>query len=300
MAALDDQAAPLADALAQAETLASDAAAELSNYQENLHADPQTLDQMLSRHEKLKRLKLKYGPELSDVLQAAADMKAHIDRLQNAQVLQEELTRKVQKTKQQVDDLCEQLHQKRLSAAQKLANTLTKEISPLGFNDLQVEIAVEMDLENPGPTGADQIEFLFSPNPGQAPRPLRHIASGGELSRIMLGLKTVLAGEIPVMVFDEVDSGVGGNTAALVGRKLRAVAKHHQVLCVTHLASVAACADAHFLIEKTARNKQTTVSLTALNEQQTVAEIARMLGNFSTQQDTALAHAQQMLTQAKK
>lgn len=300
MADLDEQAAEVAERLVQAETLVSDAASDLSVYRENLHADPQTLDEMLSRHEKLKRLKLKYGPELTDVLKTAADMKVQIDRLQNAELLQEELEKEVQKTRKELDSLCEQLHTKRHAAAQKLAATLQKEISPLGFNGLAFEIAVEMDSENPGPTGADQVEFLFSPNPGQAPRPLRAVASGGELSRVMLGLKTVLAGNIPVMVFDEVDSGIGGRTATLVGQKLRAVSAGRQVLCVTHLASVAACADAHFYIEKSTDGKQTDVSLRALEGQTITQEIARMLGALSDQDETALAHARKMQADAKK
>ena len=300
MADLDEQAAVLADSLAQAETLVSDAASDLSAYQEGLHADPQTLDDMLSRHEKLKRLKLKYGPELTDVLKTAEEMKAQIDRLQNAELLQEELEKEVQKTRKEVDTLCEQLHTKRHAAAQKLAATLQKEISPLGFTGLIFEIAVEMDGENPGPTGADEVEFLFSPNPGQAPRPLRAVASGGELSRVMLGLKTVLAGDIPVMVFDEVDTGIGGRTATLVGRKLRAVADGRQVLCVTHLASVAACANAHFYIEKSTDGKKTDVALHALEGEKVTAEIARMLGALSDKDDTALAHARKMLVDAQK
>jgi len=300
MANLDEQISSLAEALAQAETLVSDTAADLSSYQANLHADPKTLDEMLSRHEKLKRLKLKYGPELTDVFKTAQEMKAQIDRLQNAELLQEELERNVQKTRKELDGLCEQLHTKRYAAAQKLAAALQKEINPLGFNGLQVEIAVEMDLENPGPTGADEVEFLFSPNPGQSLRPLRAIASGGELSRVMLGLKTVLAGDIPVMVFDEVDSGIGGRTATLVGRKLQAVANGRQVLCVTHLASVAAYADAHFYIEKTTDGKNTSVTLQPLSEEEITKEIARMLGALSDQDDTALAHARKMLADARK
>lgn len=299
MADLDEQAAALAEALAQAENLVTDVAADLGSYQQGLHADPAALDEMLSRHEKLKRLKLKYGPELTDVLKTAEEMKAQIDRLQNAELLQEELEREVHKTRQILDTLCEQLHNKRLVAAKKLAATLQKEISPLGFNGLVFEIAVEMDSENPGPSGADQVEFLFSPNPGQAPRPLRAVASGGELSRVMLGLKTVLAGEIPVMVFDEVDSGVGGRTAVLVGRKLHTVANGRQVLCVTHLASVAAYADTHFYIEKTTDGKKTDVSLGALSGEQITREIARMLGALNDKDETALAHAQKMLADAK-
>lgn len=300
MAELDEQASALADSLAQAEALVSDAAAELGAYRDGLHADPQTLDELLTRHEKLKRLKLKYGPELADVLRTAAEMKAQLDRLQNVQLVQEELAREVQKTRQTLDTLCEELHTKRLAAAQKLAKQLQAEITPLGFNGLQFEIAVEMDAENPGSSGADSVEFLFSPNPGQTPRPLRAVASGGELSRVMLGLKTVLAADVPVMVFDEVDSGVGGRTAALVGRKLRAVAQGRQVLCVTHLASVAACADAYFHIEKTTDGKKTDVTLTALSAEQIVSEIARMLGALHDADETALAHARKMLADAQK
>ncbi len=300
MAELDDAAGPLADALAHAETLVADASADLSAYQQGLHADPQTLDEMLSRHEKLKRLKLKYGPELTDVLRTAQEMKEHISRLQNAQLVQEELTRQVQQTRQTLDTLCEELHTKRTRTAAKLAATLQKEITPLGFNGLEFEIAVEMDSQTPGPTGADQVEFLFSPNPGQTVRPLRAVASGGELSRVMLGLKTVLAGEVPTMVFDEVDSGIGGRTATLVGHKLSAVAKGRQVLCVTHLASVAACADAHFHIEKTIDGKQTEVTLTALTGEDITQEIARMLGALSDTDAAALTHAREMLAAAKK
>lgn len=299
MAALDENAAPIADSLSSAETLISDACAALNDYQDGLDVNPQTLDDLLSRHEKLKRLKLKYGPELSDVLAKAEELKTQIDRLQNSQLMQEELEKEVRKTRQTLDTLCEELHAKRISAAKKLAKRLEEEITPLGFARLQFDIAVEMDAENPGPTGADRAEFLFSPNPGQAPRPLRAVASGGELSRVMLGLKTVLAGEVPTMVFDEVDTGVGGRTAVLVGRKLHAVATGRQVLCVTHLASVAACADRHFHIEKKTDGKTTEVLLQPLQAEALEAEIARMLGALADTDQTALQHARQMLAQAK-
>lgn len=300
MAELDETAANVADALENAQTLLSDACSDLSAYQSTLNADPQTLDEMLSRHEKLKRLKLKYGPEITDVLAKASELKEQINHLQNVHMHEEDLRREEKQIRTRLDSLCEELHDKRCTAAVKLAKQLEKEISPLGFEGLVFEIAVEMDAENPGPTGADNVEFLFSPNPGQAPRPLAQSASGGELSRVMLGLKTVLAGDVPVMVFDEVDTGVGGRTAALVGQKLRAVAQGRQVLCVTHLASVAANADAFFHIEKTTDGKQTDVSLSALHGQEITAEIARMLGAAGDNDQTALRHAQEMLLRAQK
>ena len=299
MAEKDESLESVLGSLTQAETLISDACEEISSYRDGLDADPQTLDALLSRHEKLKRLKLKYGPELSDVLQAARNMKEQIDRLQNSQLVEKELQEEVQKTRQILDNLCEELHEKRYVAAQKLAVLLKEEITPLGFDGLDFEVSVEMDGENPTPTGADRVEFLFSPNPGQALRPLHQTASGGELSRVMLGLKTVLAGDVPTMIFDEVDTGIGGRTATLVGHKLREVAQGRQVLCVTHLATVAACADAHFHIEKETDGKKTDVSLRALNKEEVIPEIARMLGALSEKDETALSHARQMLETAR-
>ena len=300
MAEKDESLETVLDALTQAETLIADACEEISSYRDGLDADPQTLDALLTRHEKLKRLKLKYGPELCHVLQTAQKMKEQIDRLQNSQLVEKELQTEVQKTRRILDTLCEELHDKRYEAAQKLATLLKEEITPLGFEGLDFEIAVEMDSENPTPTGADRVEFLFSPNPGQAVRPLHQTASGGELSRVMLGLKTVLAADVPTMIFDEVDTGIGGRTATLVGHKLRAVAQGRQVLCVTHLATVAACADTHFHIEKATDGQKTEVSLHALSEEQIVPEIARMLGAMSEKDETALSHARQMLQSARQ
>jgi DNA repair protein RecN (Recombination protein N) len=300
MAEKDESLETVLDALTQAETLIADACEEISSYRDGLDADPQTLDALLTRHEKLKRLKLKYGPELCHVLQTAQKMKEQIDRLQNSQLVEKELQTEVQKTRRILDALCEELHDKRYEAAQKLATLLKEEITPLGFEGLDFEIAVEMDSENPTPTGADRVEFLFSPNPGQAVRPLHQTASGGELSRVMLGLKTVLAADVPTMIFDEVDTGIGGRTATLVGHKLRAVAQGRQVLCVTHLATVAACADTHFHIEKEIDGQKTEVSLHALSEEQIVPEIARMLGALSEKDETALSHARQMLQSARQ
>ncbi len=300
MADLDEHMASLAEKLEQTEVCLSDACAELGAYQSRLQVDPQTLDQLLSRHEKIKRLKLKYGPQLTDVLQKAETLKEQIDNLQNSHLHEEELRHTLQKARTALDNLCETLHTRREQAAQKLAQRLVKEITPLGFQGLVFEIAVEMDPENPSPAGADHVEFLFSPNPGQAPRSLALAASGGELSRVMLGLKTVLAGQVPVMVFDEVDSGVGGRTAALVGEKLHAVAQGRQVLCVTHLACVAACANAFFHIEKTTDGKTTEVSLRALHGEEITRELARMLGAASEKDRTALQHAQEMRRRAQK
>ena len=190
------------------------------------------------------------------------------------------------------------MHDKSMQAAEKLSQLLCEQIRPLGFNAVRFRASVEMDEENLGPTGADKVEFLFSPNPGQALRPLKNIASGGEISRVMLGLKTVLAPTVPVMVFDEVDAGIGGETAHLVGEKLKAVSNGRQVLCVTHLAQVAAQADENFHVAKTAQKDNTEVTITPLNGKSLTAEIARMLGGNADPKSAAYIHAQELLKQA--
>ena len=157
-----------------------------------------------------------------------------------------------------------------------------------------------MDEENLGPTGADKVEFLFSPNPGQALRPLKNIASGGEISRVMLGLKTVLAPTVPVMVFDEVDAGIGGETGWLVGEKLHQAAQGRQVLCVTHLAQVAAQADHNFHVTKKADNNSTEVTIMPLQDENLTAEIARMLGGNADKNSAAFSHAEELLKNAKR
>ena len=154
---------------------------------------------------------------------------------------------------------------------------------------------MEMDEEAIGPTGADKVEFLFSPNPGQSLRPLKNIASGGEISRVMLGLKTVLAPTVPVMVFDEIDAGIGGETGHLVGQKMHTAAQGKQVLCVTHLAQVAAQADVNFRVEKTAHKNTTRVTITPLSGDTLTDEIARMLGGNTAKNSAARAHAQELL-----
>ena len=218
MAELDEHLNTLAEELNSALLTLEDAASTLNAYKDDINLDPQSLDRMLARHEKIKRLKAKYGPEMTDVLETARTLREKIDLLQHGEEHEQELLKELEQARQQLLALAGELHDKRMSAAQRLAARISEEIRPLGFNAVQFSVAVEMDEENLGPAGADKVEFLFSPNPGQALRPLKNIASGGEISRVMLGLKTVLAPTVPVMVFDEVDAGIGGETGHLVGQ----------------------------------------------------------------------------------
>ena len=300
MAELDEGLAPLAQDVNSALVTLEEAANTLGSYKDDINLEPDALDKMLSRHEKLKRLKAKYGPEISDVLKTAEELRQKIDQLQHGEEHEQELQAELEKRQKVLLKLARELHEKRMAAGEKLAALITREIRPLGFNAVRFSVAVEMDEENVGPTGADKVEFLFSPNPGQALRPLKNIASGGEISRVMLGLKTVLAPTVPVMVFDEVDAGIGGETGWLVGQKLHQAAQGRQVLCVTHLAQVAAQANQNFHVSKTATQTATRVAISPLAQEGLIAEIARMLGGGADKHSAAFSHARELLKNAKR
>ena len=300
MAELDESLAPLAQDVNSALVTLEEAANTLGSYKDDINLEPDALDKMLSRHEKLKRLKAKYGPEISDVLKTAEELRQKIDQLQHGEEHEQELQAELEKRQKVLLKLARELHEKRMAAGEELAALITQEIRPLGFNAVRFSVAVEMDEENVGPTGADKVEFLFSPNPGQALRPLKNIASGGEISRVMLGLKTVLAPTVPVMVFDEVDAGIGGETGWLVGQKLHQAAQGRQVLCVTHLAQVAAQANQNFHVSKTATLTATQVAISPLAQEGLIAEIARMLGGGADKHSAAFSHARELLKNAKR
>ena len=300
MAELDDNLSSIAENVNNALVTLEDAAATLGDYKNGLDVDENALDKLLERHEKIKRLKLKYGPEIEDVLKTAEDLRVKIDNLKHAEEHEQDLERELALAHKALLKLAQELHEKRIKAADKLADKITTQIKPLGFNQVKFAVAVDMDETNISATGADKVEFLFSPNPGSSLRPLRNIASGGEISRVMLGLKTVLAPTVPVMVFDEVDAGIGGETGWLVGEKLHACAQGRQVLCVTHLAQVAAQADQNFYVTKSAYKNSTQVTIHELYDDDLIVEIARMLGGNTDKKSAAYSHAVELLRKAKR
>lgn len=298
MAELDENLTPLSQDLNTALLSLEEVASSINTYKEDIQLEPDSLDKLLSRHEKLKRLKAKYGPEISDVIACAEELRAKIKNLENTEEEEESLRTELALLQKDLLKQARVLHEKRMEAAQKLSSLITEQIRPLGFNAVRFFTAVEMDEENITPTGADKVEFLFSPNPGQSLRPLKNIASGGEISRVMLGLKTILASSVPVMVFDEVDAGIGGETGHLVGQKLRQAAQGRQVLCVTHLAQVAAQANQNFRVEKEVIKGQTNVTISPLQEEALSHEIARMLGGHTGKKSAAFTHALELLKEA--
>lgn len=294
---LSETARVLRSSLAQVE----DCARELAHYREALEADPAELDRMMERQDKIARLKKKYAPGIRELLDFAAMLRGRIDALASTDERRAELEAAVEKARKNLMALAEDLHDKRAAAAGKLAARVLKEIKPLGFPEVKFSVSVEMDEQDPGKSGADSVDFLFSPNPGQPLKPLKAIASGGEMSRVMLGLKTVLAAQdgVSTLVFDEVDAGVGGVVGRMVGEKMKALSNGRQVFCVTHLAQVAAFGDSHFCVSKDAKGQATLVRVASLDGKARVEEIARMLGGRKDSSKAGLTHASELLAECK-
>ncbi len=243
-------------------------------------------------------LKRKYGPELADVIafgqRAAADLAA----LESADQTRATLEADEQKARKKLERLANELSAQRTAAATALAREVEVQLRDLGFAKARFAASVEK-LPTPTRHGQDAVEFIFAPNVGEAPRPLRAIASSGEMARVMLALKTALASldAVPILVFDEIDANVGGTTAVAVGQKLRALATAHQVFCITHLAPVAAHGHAQFMVEKEVEGGRSFTRLHLLDDDARVEELARMLGGAG---EKAAGLARQLLSDARQ
>jgi DNA repair protein RecN (Recombination protein N) len=279
--------------------------AELSRYVDRIDLDPDRLRQLEERLNLIQSLKRKYGQTLTDVIAFGESTRQQLDALEGGAAEIARLDREREQLDAELFRLGRELHTRRRKLLPRLQKSVMAQLTDLGFRQCRFEIAMsttltaaERDLTNPpAATGFDSIEFQFAPNPGEAPRPLRAIASSGELARVMLALKTVLAvqDEIPVLVFDEVDANVGGETAHAVGSKMREIGQHRQAVCITHLAPVAACANSHFVVTKETRGNRTITDLRQIHDEDRVGELARMLGGGS---QAARHHAEALLTSA--
>ncbi len=302
-ARLDPALAPLARQLDAARAEAEDVARVLGRYTRGMRADPERLARLEERQHALRRLARKFGGTLESAelhreaaAQALADLGGAEER---AGVLRAVASRCLE----EVTAVARRLSQRRQEEAARLGAAITDELASLGMGEARVEVAVDRE-ERPGEvvvdgarlgaTGFDRVEFLIATNRGEAPRPLRKVASGGELSRALLALKRVLAAQGPVglYVFDEVDTGVGGAVAEVIGRKLHEVSRHHQVLCITHLAQIAVYADTHFQVRKEVVEDRTRSVVRPLGPAERDEEIARMLGGLVVGEATRRAAAE--------
>jgi DNA repair protein RecN (Recombination protein N) len=271
-----------------------DAAISLRDYASRIEADPAELLRIDDRLDQIGKLKKKYGPTVEDILAYKQQIDRELEMLIGQQTDRQQLEVECAERAAALRTNGEKLTARRTAAAVSLKTALETEAHQLAMKNAILEVGMT-PLEEPRSTGYERIEFLFSPNPGEPPRPLAKIASGGELSRLMLAIKQVLPeGDVPTLVFDEVDTGIGGATSELVGRKLKKVAGRQQVLCITHLPQVASCANHHLRVDKQVKDGRTSTRLAVLNESERTQEIARMLAGEKIT-DSALAHAAEML-----
>jgi len=278
-----------------------DLSGRLRDYADDLDADPARLGLVEDRWDLLQRLKAKYGGSVETVLAAAARARGDLEAMEDHANRSADLMKRLEAAHRVMSDKAEQLTKKRREAAKRLTALVARELSALKMAHTAFEIVVTpQEPDGCGPTGRDRVEFLLSSNIGEPPRPLSRIASGGELSRVMLALKTVLAesDHVPVLVFDEVDTGVGGAVAAAMGTRLRNLGAYHQVFCITHLPQVASQAEHHLLVAKGQKGKRTTTSVTLLTGVGREEEIARMLGG-ETVTNKVRATAAELIAGAK-
>lgn len=295
LAKIDPVADSLHSELESVHISAGSVARELCAYRDSVSADPAALDALLSRQDMLSRLKKRHGVTLSEVLAARERLAVELDDLVNADAHLEKTREELEEAEKDMARLADEVHDKRVKAAKKLDAAALKELKVLGLSHARFACSVEMDEGNWSKTGADAVEFLLAPNPGEPPRPVKTAASGGELSRVMLALKTVFAkaDRTPLLVFDEVDSGIGGEVARAVGERLAALAKGRQVLCITHLPRVACFAQTHFHAVKGVAAGRTRLRVDRLDGAGRLEAVATMLGGKPT--GASRKHAQELL-----
>jgi len=311
---VDAGAAGLAELHSQAIGALRELQTELSRYAGKVEVDPARLSELEERLNLIHSLKRKYGPTLAEVIAFGEEVKRKLQSLESRDVELARLNTALAKLDAELLRAGRELSAHRRKVIPPLAKAVGKQLDDLGFRQGKFDVAMttvsvgdevtslksieNQSLLTSAPTirqsGLDEIEFQFAPNPGEPAKPLRAIASSGEMARVMLALKTVLAAEdeIPVLVFDEVDANVGGETANAVGEKMKQIAAHRQVLCITHLPQVAAPADAHYVVTKQIRNGRTISEIERLGKKERVTELARMLGG---QSDAARKHAETLL-----
>ncbi len=271
----------------------------LRDYSRRVEMNPMRLDEIENRLEEIDRLKRKYGSTVEKIF----SFKAKIDQALQSFASDEErlsgLEDRLEPLRQIVKDLGERLSEGRRRVALELKKAVERELNSLGMKKTIFEIHIDPSILSP--KGVDRVEFLISPNIGEEVKPLAKIASGGELSRMMLAMKRILAkvGGRQVLIFDEVDSGIGGAMAEIVGKKLKELSQHHQVICVTHLPQIACFADRHHSVRKEVKSGRTLTKVDRLDKESIVDEVARMLGGVKVTEKTR-AHAKEMIEHAKR
>lgn len=279
VASYDEELMQLQSTLSDAESMLSDFTRALSGYIDAFSYDEQEFSEVSERLDLINHLKMKYGRTIEDILSYRDTRQQELDRLSNFDAYVGGLKSEVEKTRKELLEVCGDITALRKTAAEKLTEQIVRSLKDLNFLDVRFEIHFEK-LKEPSGNGMDEVTFLISMNPGLPLRPLQHVASGGELSRIMLGIKAVMAkkDEIECLIFDEIDTGISGRTAQKVSEKMAQLSRDRQVIAITHLAQIASMADEHFLIEKRSEDGKTHTGVRQLTGKEITDELARILG----------------------
>jgi DNA repair protein RecN (Recombination protein N) len=293
-AAIDLELQTALDSLISSELALESAIEETKSAISRVEFDPEKIEEIASRLDLYATLKRKYGTNEFELLEFLENAARDLDRLQNAEQLSSDLESQIAAAEADYETKAEGLSRLRKAGASLFANEVQSELRDLGMKAAAFESRLER--REPAPNGVDAFEFLFSANAGEDVKPLARIASGGEMSRVMLAIKTVMAGKggVPTLIFDEIDAGLGGQTAAVVAKKLARLGDVYQVLAITHVAQIAGKASAQVSIQKTSDNQRTVTIVRELSAEERVNEIARMVGG-ETVSDAAVANARQLL-----
>lgn len=302
IAALNKDYEALSDKIEELYYAAEDISFALRDTGENVESDMQRLEEIEQRLKLISDLKRKYGRTVEDVIDFGKDAETKLNELENAEALAAELDAKLDKLKAEYNVAADELSKVRRAAGERLKRDVLNELKDLGMAKAMFDVALsDASGGEPRKGGRETAEFMLSANPGEPLKPLEKVASGGELSRIMLCFKSIFADNdrVPTLIFDEIDTGISGRTAAVVGEKMLGIAKKHQVICVTHLAQIAALADAHLMVRKYDDGKNTFVETRQLNEDEKVQRIAQMMDGESDS-PSALTHARELIARADK
>ena len=298
IAGLDAKYGALAGKLRELYYAAKDVGYELQALTDDLDFDPELIDRVAARLDAIDRLERKYGPTVEAVIAFGKDAAKRLEELKSGDESVAALKKRYKEADRQLREACGALTALRRDAAERLGGEICRQLADLGMARTRFEVRLEPE-PKPLSTGMDRVEFMISPNPGEPLRPLANIASGGEISRVMLALKAISmdGNGVDSMVFDEIDTGVSGRMAQVVGEKMCLIARSRQVLCITHLPQIAALGDAHFLVEKQSTDDHTETHVKRLDREGRVRELSRLVGG-ANDSESSLSHAGHMLDDA--
>lgn len=295
VSSFDNDLAELEAQLQDIDNLLNDFNRAISGYMEELEFDGEDFARTEERLNHINHLKSKYGNSIDEILAYKAQGEERLNLLENYEAYRMEILQRIEGEKESLLELCGQLSDVRKKGAKELGKLLKQALLELNFEEVRFEIQVRPCPDALASDGYDDVEFMISTNKGEKLKPLSQVASGGELSRIMLAFKTVLADkdDIQTLIFDEIDTGISGKTAWRVSEKMGILGKNHQIICITHLPQIAAMSDVHFLIEKNAKKERTVTTIRKISEEDDLREVARMLGGAEITQ-AALQNAKEM------